>query len=146
MTNNLPGPSPSPDAGPYWDAAAAERLEVQQCGECGSYRFPPSHLCRDCGSDNMSWVSVSGKGSIYSFSIVHRAPTPAFREHVPYVVALIDLKEGPRMMANIIGDGCLDCAIAERVEVCFEDRGEGAKIPQFRLVGSGGGKLGDVAQ
>ncbi len=133
MTTELPSPIISADGAPYWRAAAENRLEIQQCSDCGAYRFPPSHLCRDCGSDNTAWVAVSGEGTIYSFSIVHRAPTPAFRALVPYVVALIDLAEGPRMMANITGEGALDCAIGDAVRVCFEDRGEGAKVPQFQL-------------
>ena len=133
MTSELPGPLISPDGAPYWQAAAEGRFEIQQCGDCGTYRFPPSHLCRNCGSDNTSWVAASGKGTIYSFSVLHRAPTQEFRGRVPYVVALIDLDEGPRMMANIVGDGALECAIGNSVEVCFEDRAEDTKVPQFQL-------------
>jgi uncharacterized OB-fold protein len=133
MTNDLPAPLVSPDGAPYWRAAAEERLELQCCADCGTYRFPPSHLCRQCGSDAADWREVSGNGTIYSFTIVHRAPTPEFRAHVPYVVALIDLAEGPRMMANIIGPGALECAIGDAVAVTFEARGPDAKVPQFRL-------------
>lgn len=130
--SDLPAPLPTPDAGPYWAAAAGGRLEIQRCTACEAYRFPPSHFCRACGSDDAAWAPVSGKGAIYSFSIVHRAPSPEFRTLVPYVVALIDLDEGPRMMTNIVGDGALDCAIGERVEVCFETRGADVGVPQFK--------------
>jgi len=134
LPNQLPGPTISADGAPYWRAAAEDRLEIQQCRDCGVYRFPPSHLCRECGCDNTGWTAVSGEGVIYSFSIVHRAPTPAFRALVPYVVALIDLAEGPRMMANVTGAGALDCAIGDAVNVWFEARGgDGAKVPQFKL-------------
>ena len=133
MTTDLPAPLVSPDAGRYWEAAKQGRLEIQHCGVCGSYQFPPSHLCRACGADGLDWRAVSGVGTIHTFSIVHRAPTQAFRAHVPYVVALIDLAEGPRMMANIVGDGALDCAIGDAVAVCFEDRAEDTRVPQFRL-------------
>ncbi|MEK9751682.1 MAG: Zn-ribbon domain-containing OB-fold protein [Rhodospirillaceae bacterium] len=139
MTNELPKPLPAPLASPdgahYWAAAAEGRLEVQYCSECATHQFPPGHLCRNCGAEGLSWRAVSGRGRIHTFSIVYRAPTPAFRGRVPYTVALIDLDEGPRMMTNIVGAGALECTIGDTVEVCFEDRAGGAMIPQFRLVG-----------
>lgn len=73
---------------------------------------------------------------MHSFSIVRRASAPAFTSRVPYVIALIDLDEGPRMMANILGEDALTVAIGDRVKLSFEDRGDGALVPQFtRLVG-----------
>ena len=101
---------------------------------CGTYRFIPRDICPSCGSDDAIWEDASGDGVIYSLTTVHRGPTPAFRAHVPYVVALIDLAEGPRMMANIVGQGSAQAAIGDAVRVCFEERQGGAKIPQFRLV------------
>jgi uncharacterized OB-fold protein len=91
----------------------------------------PRYLCPKCWSADLDWVEASGKGVVHSFSIVRRAPMAAFAERVPYVVALIDLEEGPRMMANIIGDSALETSIGDAVHLCFEDRGKGAKIPQF---------------
>ncbi len=134
MTTELPAPTSNPDGAPYWAAAAEGRLEVQRCGGCGKHQFPPSYLCRFCGAESLAWRAVSGRGRVHSFTIVHRAPTPAFRARVPYVVALIDLDEGLRMMANIIGDDAHACAIDDIVEVCFEERGDGVKVPQFRRV------------
>ena len=98
----------------------------------------PRHICLKCWSENRAWIDAAGTGTVHSFSIVHRAPLPSFREDCPYVVALIDLAEGPRIMTNIVGDGALEVVIGDRVEVCFEDRGE-AKVPQFRLARAGGG-------
>jgi len=132
MTGELPGPIVAADGILYWEAARQESFIIQKCGQCGVYRFPPGHLCRSCGSDDTVWVEPSGEGSIYSFSVIHRAPTPEFRVQVPYVIALIDLKEGPRMMSNIVGSGALDCAIGDKVQVCFEDRAEETKVPQFK--------------
>ena len=127
----LPAPLSSPDGAHYWAAAAEGRLEVQYCDHCRTHQFPPGHLCRHCGAEGLSWRAVTGRGRIHSFAIVHRAPTPEFRARVPYVVALIDLDEGPRMMTNIVGDDALACAIGDAVEVTFEDRDGGAKVPQF---------------
>jgi len=84
-----------------------------------------------CWSDQLEWMESHGRGSILSFSVVHRAPTPAFAATTPYVIALIDLDEGPRMFANIVGDNSHDVAIGDRVSVIYEARGDGAMLPQF---------------
>jgi len=99
---------------------------------CGTLHFMPRYLCPQCWSDKLEWVEASGTGTVHSFTVIRRAPTPSFAPHVPYVVALIDLEEGPRMMANVIGDTALSIAIGDRVTIAFEDRGEGSLVPQFR--------------
>ncbi len=133
---DLPAPYLSADAGPYWRAAQEDRLVMQLCYGCGSYRFFPGLLCPKCGSDEQVWGPCSGQGTVYSLTMVHRAPNPAFRSIAPYIVALIDLEEGPRMMANIVGADRLETAIGDRVKVCFEARGPEIKVPQFVRVGS----------
>lgn len=131
-TTRLPAPEPTPDAEPYWQGAREQRLLLQRCSRCGHRQFPPRHLCTTCQHDQHDWVEASGTGTVYSFTIVHRAPLAAFRDRVPYVVALVDLAEGPRMMANVVGDDALGVGIGEPVEVCFEPRSGGAMVPQFR--------------
>lgn len=132
----LPIPPVNADSKPYWEAAAEERLVLQRCAGCGAHRFPPSRICPKCHDDDGAWVEVSGRGRIASFTVMRRAPTPAFAARVPYVLALIDLEEGPRMMANIVGEDALEAAIGDGVEVCFEARGpDGFKLPQFRRAG-----------
>ena len=132
MTGLRPEPFVNADSEAYWAAAKEGRLVLQQCIDCGHLDFMPRHVCPKCWSENRTWIDSTGTGTVHSFSIVHRAPVPAFREDCPYVVALIDLAEGPRMMTNIVGDDALRVAIGDRVEICFEVRGE-AKVPQFRL-------------
>jgi len=133
MSGDLPVPIVNADSAPYWEGARNEKLLLQRCGDCGTLRFFPRYLCTECGSDNTGWVEASGRGTVHSFTIVHRAAFPEFQARTPYVVALIDLAEGPRMMTNIVGDGALDVEIGDTVKVCFEGRGtEGAKVPQFR--------------
>jgi len=106
---------------------------MQRCAACGRLRFPPGYLCRECHGADSDWVEVSGRGTIASFTVMHRAPTPAYAARAPYVLALVDLQEGPRMMANVIGEDALQAAIGDPVEVVFEARGEdGFKLPQFR--------------
>jgi len=136
MSGDLPAPIVNADSEPYWHAARDDRLVLQKCGACGTLRFFPRYLCTECGSERVAWVDASGRGTVHSFTIVHRAAFPEFQERTPYVVALIDLEDGPRMMTNILGDDAHEVTIGDAVEVCFEARGsDGAKVPQFRRVG-----------
>ncbi|MGD8809489.1 MAG: Zn-ribbon domain-containing OB-fold protein [Gammaproteobacteria bacterium] len=136
MNGDLPPPIVNPDSAPYWEGARNDKLLLQQCGDCGALRFFPRYLCTECGSDKTDWSEVSGRGTVQSFTIVHRAAFPEFQAQTPYVVALIDLEEGPRMMTNIVGDDALSVEIGDAVMVAFEARGsEGAKVPQFRRAG-----------
>jgi uncharacterized OB-fold protein len=94
----------------------------------------PRHLCPECWSDQLEWVESKGRGSVHSFTVIRRAPVATFAERTPYVVALIDLDEGPRMIANVVGEGALSVAIGDQVDVTFEDRGDGSVVPQFSRV------------
>jgi uncharacterized OB-fold protein len=135
MTDRLPEPIVNADSAPYWDGARHHKLLLQKCRACGTLRFFPRYLCTACGSEATEWTEVSGRGTVHSFTIVHRAAFPEFQANVPYVIALVDLAEGPRMMTNIVGEGALETEIDDPVEVCFEARGtNGAKVPQFRRV------------
>lgn len=134
MTQPLPSPVVNADSDAYWAGAARQKLLLRRCRACETLHFMPRHLCPNCWSDDLEWIEASGKGHIHSFTIIRRAADPAFVPICPYVVALIDLHEGPRMMANILGDNALDARIGAEVQVIFEDRGGEAKVPQFRLV------------
>jgi uncharacterized protein len=131
---SLPVPVANADSLPYWNAARERRLLIRKCSACESLHFMPRHLCPVCWSDNLEWVESKGSGSVHSFTIIRRAPIAAFNAHAPYVVALIELDEGPRMVANILGEDALSVEIGDRVNVTFEDRGEGALVPQFTRV------------
>jgi hypothetical protein len=138
MSSDLPAPIVNADSAAYWEGARRDKLRLQRCGDCRTLRFFPRYLCTACGSDRTEWSEVSGRGTVHSFTIVHRAAFPEFQAITPYVVALIDLEEGPRMMTNIVGDDAREVAIGDAVEVVFEARGsEGAKVPQFKRVGGG---------
>ncbi len=122
------------DSQPYWDAARDRRLLIRKCRACGQVHFMPRHLCPHCWSDELEWIDAKGGGDVHSFTIIRRASDPAFAARVPYAVALIELDEGVRMMSNIVGEDALSVQIGDRVRVTFEDRGEGALIPQFERV------------
>ena len=134
MESSLPLPVANADSLPYWNAARERRLLIRKCNACGTLHFMPRHLCPACWSDQLEWVEAKGTGSVHSFTIIRRAPMAAFAPRAPYVLALIDLDEGPRMMANVLGEDALSVRIGDRVKVTFEERGEGAMIPQFQRV------------
>jgi uncharacterized OB-fold protein len=134
MEASLPLPVANADSLPYWDAARERRLLIRKCNACENLHFMPRHLCPECWSDQLVWIDSKGTGSVHSFTVIRRAPTAAFASGSPYVVALIDLDEGPRMIANVIGDQALAVRIGDRVTVTFEHRGEGAMVPQFRRI------------
>jgi uncharacterized protein len=129
-----PAPIPNADSREFWEAAARNELLLRHCTACGKPHFPPRHLCPHCWSEQLDWARSTGKAVVYSFTVMHRAPTPDFVGRVPYVVALVDLAEGPRMMANIVGDDALATAVGDRVSVCYEERPGGSRVPQFRRV------------
>jgi uncharacterized protein len=135
---SLPLPVPNADSLPYWNAAREGRLLIRKCTACQSLHFMPRHLCPVCWSDELEWIDSKGSGSVHSFTIIRRAPMSAFAARVPYVVALIELDEGPRMMANVLGEDSLSVRIGDRVSVTFEDRGGGAMLPQFNRVSAEG--------
>lgn len=132
--SDLPMPASNADSAPYWQAAREGKLVLQQCAACGLKRFLPRHLCPTCWSDQTQWVEACGRGTVHAVTIVRRAPSQAFREKVPYVVALVDLDEGPRMLTNIVGPNAEQARIGQPVEVTFEVRDNGA-VPQFRIAG-----------
>ena len=94
----LPQPVVNADSLPYWNAAREGRLVIRKCRSCNTLHFMPRHLCPSCWSDDLEWIDSKGTGSVHSFTVVRRAPMAAFAPRAPYVVALIDLDEGPRMV------------------------------------------------
>jgi uncharacterized OB-fold protein len=130
MTGNLS--LANGDSQEYWKGARERRLLFQKCGACGSIQFPPRHHCASCWEADLKWVESRGEGTVESFTIVRRAPLPAFRGKVPYVVAAVLVEDGPRMITNLVGENVLDVKIGDKVRVDFEDNGSGDRLPQFR--------------
>jgi uncharacterized protein len=118
------------DTRPFWEATKRSELLIQYCPQCSTYQFYPRVVCKNCLSD-VEWVVSSGKGTVYSFSVVHKAFNPEFKDKVPYIVALISLDEGPRMMTNLIGLAPEDVKIGMPVEVDFSKSFGEYKLVQF---------------
>lgn len=125
-----PDPFPTTTSLPFWHAARAGRLDLQFCTNCDRVVHYPRAICPHCLGDLPEWRTVSGRGLIYSYTVVRRAPSPAFAD-VPYVVALVDLEEGVRMMGQVIS-APEDVRIGAPVEVAFELRDEFA-VPEFKI-------------
>jgi uncharacterized OB-fold protein len=114
-----PLPHPSPTSGPFWEAARRHELTLQQCGACGKFIYYPRPLCPHCFSDRLEWKKVSGRGTVYSYTVARYSPTPAFKE-VPFVLAIVELDEGPRMTTNVVAPP-EQVRIGMPVTVAFED-------------------------
>jgi uncharacterized OB-fold protein len=127
-----PLPRPSEDSAPFWAAAAKGELRLQQCGSCGLVRFPPALLCARCLSERAEWVALSGRGTVYSWIVVHQSQHPAFNADVPYNVAIIELDEGPRLHTNIVECPNEQIHIGMRVEVVFAKVSDDTALVKFR--------------
>ncbi|CAB3846352.1 Zn-ribbon domain-containing OB-fold protein [Achromobacter anxifer] len=128
-----PLPQPTRITQPYWDAAKEHRLVVQQCACCKTRQFYPREFCAACLSDDIEWIECGGLGTVYTYTINRRPSNAALSGKVPYVVAMIDLDEGVRMMANIVDSPPEAVRIGSRVRVCFEQASDEITLPQFRL-------------
>ena len=129
-----PLPRPYQDTETYWAAARDHRFVIQHCKSCGKHQFYPRGVCSHCLSSDLEWHEASGKGTVYSFSVNHRAPHPGFSDEIPFVLAIVELEEGPRMMTNIVECNPDSVKIGMAVEVTFEDVTEEVTLPKFKLV------------
>jgi hypothetical protein len=129
-------PIPLPDAltRPFWEAAKQGRFLIQHCANCGTHQFYPQSSCRRCLSDDLAWVDAKGKGTVYAYTVVHRAPKRAFEADVPYTVALVDLDEGCRLLSNIVGVSPGTVRVGMPVEVVFEAITPEISLPKFRPI------------
>ncbi len=134
VTTDKPVPTPDSESAPFWAAAARHQLQVQRCRTCGTHRLPATTYCAQCQSSDSEWVDSTGRGRVFSWIVVHHpVPKAAYAGEVPYVVALITLDEGPRIVSNIVGCASADIHADMPVEVTFEDR-DGVSLPIFKAM------------
>jgi uncharacterized OB-fold protein len=119
---------------PYFQAALAGKLVLQQCRACGQLIYYPRPACPECLSMDYDWVELSGRGTVYSFAIVWRPQHPAFLPRVPITLATIQLDEGPQMVSNIVNCPPERVVIGLPVRVVFERVSEEIALPNFELV------------
>ena len=129
-TTPTPLPRPTPVSQPYWDGCRRGELLVQKCRDCGGLTFIPQVACMHCLSPELEWVRSSGRGTVYSYTVVWRPQMPAFE--VPYVVAIIDIEDGYQMLSNIVDCDPATVHVGMPVEVKFEARSAEITLPYFR--------------
>jgi uncharacterized OB-fold protein len=129
VSTRLP-PTVTPDTQFFWDAAKEHRLLIQRCAGCGTLRHPPRPMCPRCNSLEWDTVTASGRGTLSSFVMPQHPRYPWFE--YPYVVALVELEEGTRLVTNIVGASPEDLSIGMPLELCFEEFDDGLVLPQFR--------------
>jgi uncharacterized OB-fold protein len=129
-----PLPTPNPFSKPFWEATKRHELVLQKCEDCGTFRYYPRPRCPECLSGNTAWTRVSGRGTVYSFTVVHRPLARWFKGRVPLVCAVIELEEGVRMMSNVERIDPHQVRIGLPVQVFFEDVNEDITLPKFEPV------------
>lgn len=128
-----PLPQPNAVTQHFWSGCADGRFEFQHCRSCGHRQFPPRLACTKCRGADLDWRRAGGYGTVYSFTVVHRAPLDAFKADVPYVIAIVELEEGVRAMMNVRVSDPATVAIGMPVEIFFEATAEGQPpLPQAR--------------
>ena len=143
----MPKQSPVPDEldKPFWDACNEERLVIQHCTACDRLQHPPERACAQCGSrDNLGWKEMSGRGTIYTYAVMHDTNVPLLYSDQPFNAAVISLLDdsgndsGIKMLSHLPGTPVDEVPMDAPVQVLFETtQATGQKVPEFRVVGPG---------
>jgi uncharacterized OB-fold protein len=122
---------------PYWQAAKRHELSLQRCPCCAYIRFPAARLCPECLDENDEWVTLSGRGTVWSFGIYYHVFNRSFADDIPYNVALVQLEDGPRLITNIVGIANEQITVGMPVEVAFDDVTDEVTLVKFRPTADG---------
>ena len=129
-------PTPDHETREFWDGCRAGRFLIKRCNACREFHFYPRPFCPKCWSDDVEWAEASGRARLYTYSVVHANDLPPWPERVPYVAAVVDLEEGPRVMTNVEGCAFEDLAIGMPLVVDFKPISDDVTIPVFRPASS----------
>jgi uncharacterized protein len=124
QTRKIAAPQPNPETQAFWDAAAEGKLLIKKCNGCGQVHFYPRDNCPFCFSDKTEWQQASGNGTVYTYSVMRRAP-------VPYAIAYVTLAEGPTMMTNIVDCDLNAIKVGQAVKLVFKPSDGGSPVPCF---------------
>jgi uncharacterized OB-fold protein len=127
-----PIPVPNADNAGFWEGCRQRELRLQCCAQCGSIRHPPRPMCPRCQCPEAEWRRASGRGTLYTFTIVYAPTLAAFQSEIPYNVVVVHLEEGPFIVTNLVDYNADQIAIGMPVEVVFEDVGDTVTLPKFR--------------
>lgn len=129
-----PLPQPTPWSKPFWDGCKRHEFLIQRCKDCQRPIFFPKLFCPYCLSPNPEWVKASGRGKVYTYTVVYSYGPTEFSEDTPYIIGVIDLEEGVRMMSNIVECPPEKVRCDMEVEVVFDDVTEETTLPKFRPI------------
>ena len=127
-TVGFPRPVPDEETAPFWQGCREQRLLLQHCSDCRTWRFPPRPVCAQCRSTAYEWSEASGRGVVASFTICHPPVLPAFADRVPYNVVVVQLEEGPHLVSNLVSG---EPSVGMAVEVTYVDVDDDLTLPQF---------------
>ena len=132
--SGMPPPAPDEVTAPFWDACRERRLVVQRCADCGAHRAPPSAICPQCGGFNVAFDESTGRGRVFTYTVVHHAGHPAVVDAIPYAVAVVRLDDcgGVKLISNVVGCPCDDVRVDMPVEVVWDEVSVGLTVPRFR--------------
>ncbi len=125
-------PVPDADTQPFWDGVRAGTLLIRRCDACHAPHFYPRPFCPRCWSAEVRWEEASGRATLYTWSVVYRNDLPPFTGRVPYVAAVVDLAEGPRMMTNVVGCEHDALQVGMALEVTYRPIADDVTIPVFQ--------------
>jgi uncharacterized OB-fold protein len=126
---------------PFWAAASEHRLICARCSRCETYRMPPGPFCPRCRSQEIEWQELCGRGTVFTYTVVHHPVLPALRDHLPYAVAAVRLPDagGVRLLGNVVGIDSEDLTVGLDVYIDWADIRPGVTVPRFRAQKSDGG-------
>lgn len=131
--SELPVPRPprrTLETEPFWEGCAEERLVLPRCVQCGYLIWYPRRFCPACASTDVTWEEVSGRGTVYSFTVMRRGAGP-YADAAPYVIAYVELEEGPRVLTNVVGVQPDQVEVGQAVQVVFDPAGDGEALYRF---------------
>ncbi len=137
MNYEKPLPKVNSDNRPFWEGCRKHFLQFQRCAVCGQVRWPPSRFCPQCHTDETRWIRASGRGKVYSHVVYRVVYHPAFATDIPYVVAVVQLVEGPLFLSNIVGCDPEQVFCGMEVIVTWEDVTPTLSLPKFRPATAG---------
>jgi uncharacterized protein len=132
MAYDKPLPKVNADTKFYWEGCARHELRFQRCTSCGHVVWPPSLICPECLSGDMEGIISKGCGTVYTYAVYHVAYHPGFVNDIPYVVAIVELDEGPHLLTNIVGCAPAEVTCGLEVDVAWDDVTPEVSLPRFR--------------
>ncbi len=128
-----PLPLPSLDDKPHWEGLKRHEFLLQKCADCDALQHPPRPMCPFCRSTNRTWQKASGRGTVYSYTVVYQATHPAWRDKIPYNGVVVELEEDVRVISNLVGVPVDQIRIGTPVEIVYDDVAPDITLPRFRV-------------